>query len=427
MACSRRHEISEASVNSNRSRNIIAILIVLFFMGYLLFTWYNNQQASIPTIPISQVAQDIQSEQIQEIIVVQDDLEIHYAGTKQAKARKESTSDLTAQLTSFGVTPAQLAKGKDRGQSAQRLELRLQPAGLPAAGPGARRLHLLHGAPGAGHQQPGDVVRQEPGAHVHRRQAHRHLRGCGRRGRGQAGTARGGRVPQGAGEVHLAGRAHPQGRAAGRPARHRQDAAGQGRLGRGRRAVLLASPAPSSWRCSSASAPAACATCSSRPSATRRASSSWTRSTRWAASAAPGLGGSHDEREQTLNQILVEMDGFDTDTNVIVMAATNRPDILDPALLRPGRFDRRVVLDRPDMRGREAILKVHVRGKPLAPDVDLADGGQGHARASSAPTSRTWSTRRPSWPPGATRSRSAWRSSRRRSSASSPGRSARAA
>ena len=84
-----------------------------------------------------------------------------------------------------------------------------------------------------------------------------------------------------------------------------------------------------------------------------------------------GLGGSHDEREQTLNQMLVEMDGFDTDTNVIIMAATNRPDILDPALLRPGRFDRRVVLDRPDMRGREAILKVHVKGKPLAPDIDL--------------------------------------------------------
>jgi cell division protease FtsH len=84
-----------------------------------------------------------------------------------------------------------------------------------------------------------------------------------------------------------------------------------------------------------------------------------------------GLGGSHDEREQTLNQMLVEMDGFDTDTNVIIMAATNRPDILDPALMRPGRFDRRVVLDRPDMRGREAILKVHVKGKPLAPDTDL--------------------------------------------------------
>ncbi|MHC1784878.1 MAG: ATP-dependent zinc metalloprotease FtsH [Anaerolineaceae bacterium] len=85
-----------------------------------------------------------------------------------------------------------------------------------------------------------------------------------------------------------------------------------------------------------------------------------------------GLGGSHDEREQTLNQMLVEMDGFDTDTNVIIMAATNRPDILDPALLRPGRFDRRVVLDRPDVRGREAILKVHIKGKPLAAKLDLS-------------------------------------------------------
>jgi len=84
-----------------------------------------------------------------------------------------------------------------------------------------------------------------------------------------------------------------------------------------------------------------------------------------------GLGGGNDEREQTLNQILVEMDGFDTDTNIVIIAATNRPDILDPALLRPGRFDRKVVVDRPDRRGREAILKVHTRGKPLMPDVDL--------------------------------------------------------
>jgi len=84
-----------------------------------------------------------------------------------------------------------------------------------------------------------------------------------------------------------------------------------------------------------------------------------------------GLGGSHDEREQTLNQILVEMDGFDTNTSVIVLAATNRPDILDPALLRPGRFDRRVVLDRPDINGRSAILQVHAKGKPLAEEVNL--------------------------------------------------------
>ena len=84
-----------------------------------------------------------------------------------------------------------------------------------------------------------------------------------------------------------------------------------------------------------------------------------------------GLGGGHDEREQTLNQILVEMDGFETGTNVIVMAATNRPDILDPALLRPGRFDRRVILDNPDLKGRKEILGVHSKGKPLDEDVDL--------------------------------------------------------
>ncbi|MGH2675129.1 MAG: ATP-dependent zinc metalloprotease FtsH, partial [Actinomycetota bacterium] len=84
-----------------------------------------------------------------------------------------------------------------------------------------------------------------------------------------------------------------------------------------------------------------------------------------------GLGGGHDEREQTLNQLLVEMDGFDTKTGVILMAATNRPDILDPALLRPGRFDRQVVIDRPDLEGRRGILKVHARGKPLDAKVDL--------------------------------------------------------
>ena len=84
-----------------------------------------------------------------------------------------------------------------------------------------------------------------------------------------------------------------------------------------------------------------------------------------------GLGGGHDEREQTLNQILVEMDGFETSVNVIVLSSTNRPDILDPALLRPGRFDRRVTLDNPDVRGREAILKVHMKGKPIDESIDV--------------------------------------------------------
>src|SRR5690554_5937593 len=86
-----------------------------------------------------------------------------------------------------------------------------------------------------------------------------------------------------------------------------------------------------------------------------------------------GLGGGHDEREQTLNQLLVEMDGFETNTGIIVMAATNRADVLDPALLRPGRFDRKVVVDRPDLQGRHAILKIHARNKPLGPDVNLRE------------------------------------------------------
>ena len=84
-----------------------------------------------------------------------------------------------------------------------------------------------------------------------------------------------------------------------------------------------------------------------------------------------GLGGGHDEREQTLNQLLVEMDGFGANEGVIMIAATNRPDILDPALMRPGRFDRQVIVGRPDIKGREEILKVHAKGKPLAPDVNL--------------------------------------------------------
>jgi cell division protease FtsH len=90
-----------------------------------------------------------------------------------------------------------------------------------------------------------------------------------------------------------------------------------------------------------------------------------------------GLGGGHDEREQTLNQILAEMDGFDTSVNTIVMAATNRPDILDPALLRPGRFDRHIVIDLPDIKGRKAILEVHAKGKPLATETDLETVAKG--------------------------------------------------
>ena len=119
-----------------------------------------------------------------------------------------------------------------------------------------------------------------------------------------------------------------------------------------------------------------------------------------------GLGGSHDEREQTLNQILVEMDGFDSETNIIMIAATNRPDVLDPALLRPGRFDRQVVLDRPDIKGRRAILEVHTAASRWT-RMYLETTRQADPRLLRALTWRTWSTRRRFWRRAATARRSA--------------------
>ena len=125
---------------------------------------------------------------------------------------------------------------------------------------------------------------------------------------------------------------------------------------------------------------AACVTCSSRPSATRPCIVFIDEIDAVGRHRGAGLGGGHDEREQTLNQLLVEMDGFDSNEGVILIAATNRPDVLDPALLRPGRFDRQIVVDWPDVRGREGILRVHTRDIPLADDVDLKKIAQSHAR-----------------------------------------------
>ena len=147
---------------------------------------------------------------------------------------------------------------------------------------------------------------------------------------------------------------------------HRQDAAGAGHRRARPRCRSSPSPAPTSWRCSSASAPRACATCSSRRRSTRPCIIFIDEIDAVGRHRGAGLGGGHDEREQTLNQLLVEMDGFEGNEGIIVIAATNRPDVLDPALLRPGRFDRQVVVPLPDVRGREQILRVHMRRVPLA-------------------------------------------------------------
>ena len=134
-----------------------------------------------------------------------------------------------------------------------------------------------------------------------------------------------------------------------------------------------------------------------------------------------GMMGGHDERENTLNQLLVEMDGFDTAKGVIILAATNRPEVLDPALLRAGRFDRQVLVDRPDRTGREAILKVHIKDVKLAPDVDLAVIAQAHAglrrRRSGQPGQRGGAA---GGAPAQDR-RSRWTTSKRPSTASSAG------
>ena len=122
-----------------------------------------------------------------------------------------------------------------------------------------------------------------------------------------------------------------------------------------------------------------------------------------------GLGGGNDEREQTLNQLLVEMDGFEANEGIILIAATNRPDVLDPALLRPGRFDRQVVVPNPDITGREKILKVHMRNVPVATDVDPKT----IARGTPARTWPTWSMRQPCWRRAAIAALSQWPSLKR--------------
>ena len=321
--------------------------------------------------------------------------------------------EFAQELQKYGVTYT--------GQVESTLPAR--PAVLGPAGAAVLRPVDLSGAPhGAGPGGGGLMsigkskakiyVEADTGVTVRRRR---------RRRRGQGRAARGRRFPQKPGAVRPARRAHAEGRAAGRPARHRQDAARQGGRRRGQGAVLLdlglrvRRDVRRRRRRAGARPVRAGARKGAGHHLHRRA-----RRARPRPRHGPYAGG-HDEKEQTLNQLLVELDGFNSRTGLVLLAATNRPEILDPALLRAGRFDRQVLVDRPDKKGRVQILQVHMRRDEARAGRGSREGRGADARASPARTSPIWSTRRRCSQPAAAPMRSRWRISTMRSSASSPG------
>ena len=353
---------------------IVLIVAVLAMWA----TFVGNDGA--PTVrSIGQVAQEVRDGKVQQLVQAEGSREVQVkyrqeAGLRNAVTTIPAETDLLSVLENYGINAADLPPGL----------LEFEPASRWGAWLGALTfilptlfligifVFMMRQAQGI--EQPGDVVRQEPRPPLHRQPADCDLlptspaskrpRKSWSKSSSSSSTRRSSRRSA---RAFRAACCWSDRRA---PAR---------RCSRGRSPARpgcrsSASPAPSSSRCSSASAPAACAISSTRPSGTRRASSSSTRSTPSAASAAPGLGGSHDEREQTLNQILVEMDGFDSSTNVIVIAATNRPDVLDPALLRPGPLrppgdPRPARYPGPAWRSSRSTS----RGKPLEEDVSIED------------------------------------------------------
>ncbi|MBN1440601.1 MAG: ATP-dependent zinc metalloprotease FtsH [Anaerolineales bacterium] len=339
-------------------------------MGYLLISWYNNQQMSIPTIPLSQVAEEIRAEKIKQIVVIEDDLEIHYADEKEAKARKESAAALSEQLAAFGVTPAELGRVNIEVQAPNDwgLVFNLLSYLLPVLVLGVFIYFMVRQMQGTNNQaimfgkskarllsgdQPTVTFEDVAGVEEAKEELHEVVEFLKEP---EKFISLGARIPKG---VLLVG-SPGTGKTLLAKAVSGEAGVPFFSISGSEFVEMFVGVGASRVRdlFEQAKRQSPCIVFVDEIDAVGRQRGT-------------GLGGSHDEREQTLNQILVEMDGFDTDTNVIVMAATNRPDILDPALLRPGRFDRRVVLDRPDMRGREAILKIHVRGKPLAPGVEL--------------------------------------------------------
>jgi cell division protease FtsH len=359
-------------VNSPRSRNIVTLIILAIVMVGVVVYSMNAQQMATPTIPLSQVAQDIRNEKVTELLITTDQVEIHYTDGKKAQSLKESNTPLSDQLGKFGVTPDMLAKVQkfevQTPNNVLEIALNLLSYLLPMLLIAGLIYFMLRQMQGSNNQammfgkskarmiagdQPTVTFDDVAGVDEAKEELHEVVEFLKEP---EKFIALGARIPKG---VLLVG-SPGTGKTLLAKAVSGEAGVPFFSISGSEFVEMFVGVGASRVRdlFDQAKRHSPCIVFVDEIDAVGRQRGT-------------GLGGSHDEREQTLNQILVEMDGIDTDINVIVMAATNRPDILDPALLRPGRFDRRVVLDRPDMRGREAILKVHVRGKPLAPEVEL--------------------------------------------------------
>ncbi len=372
--------LSEDSVNSNRSQSFMIYFLLIAAIVAMLYMGFKQDNVSQQPLTINEVAQAIQNGSVARVIIENDErVHVVYKSGKEANSHKESSATLVEQLISLGVTPQQL--------SPDNVKIEIKPPSIWAGALGSFLVYLLPVLLMAGVLW--FVFRQAQGSN---NAAMAFGRSRARMFTGEHPTVTfddvagveeakeelkevveflkepqkfiqlGARIPKG---VLLVG---PPGTGKTLLAKAVSGEAGVPffSISGSEFVEMFVGVGASRVRdlFDQAKRHSPCIVFVDEIDAVGRQRGA-------------GLGGSHDEREQTLNQLLVEMDGFDTDTNIIVIAATNRPDILDPALLRPGRFDRRVTLDRPDVRGREEILKVHVKGKPLEPSVDLASLARG--------------------------------------------------
>jgi cell division protease FtsH len=369
----------EESVNSNRTQSFIIYFLLLVAIGAMLYVGFRQEDASQQPLTINEVAKAIQSGTVARVVIQNDDtIQVVYKTGKEAESHKETSATLVDQLLSLGVTPAQLSSDnvkievKPPSQWAGILSSLLyilpvifmagvlwfifrqaQGSNNAAMAFGKSRARMFSG------EHPTVTFEDVAGVEESKQELAEVVEFLKEP---QKFIQLGARIPKG---VLLVG---PPGTGKTLLAKAVSGEAGVPffSISGSEFVEMFVGVGASRVRdlFDQAKRHSPCIVFVDEIDAVGRQRGA-------------GLGGSHDEREQTLNQMLVEMDGFDTDTNVIIIAATNRPDILDPALLRPGRFDRRVTLDRPDVKGREAILRVHVKGKPLDPTVDLASLARG--------------------------------------------------